>query len=190
MDVHDVLSVSATILASLGGGGFLVVALSSWLGKLWAERLMSKERRQFEKELKSLESEYKKSVSAFELTLRDELEDRASKSREKLHLYKEAGRPLIAFIMHSHHHGVPKLGTPEFLQWEVQRMEITALLAMFASADVFNKYNDVLDYLIECIESERKFVFSEVRILGLVYLNAVRRDIGLHVDAVSYQGRH
>lgn len=36
------------VIASLGGGGFLVLALSSWLGKVWAERILSKEKSKLE----------------------------------------------------------------------------------------------------------------------------------------------
>jgi hypothetical protein len=32
------------VIASLGGGGAIVLGFSGWLGKVWAERLMEKER--------------------------------------------------------------------------------------------------------------------------------------------------
>ncbi len=42
------------ILVSLGGGGAIVMALSSWFGKRWAERLMARETAKYREELERL----------------------------------------------------------------------------------------------------------------------------------------
>ena len=42
------------ILASVGVGGAIVAALSSWLGKVWAERLMVRETAKYREELERL----------------------------------------------------------------------------------------------------------------------------------------
>jgi hypothetical protein len=42
--VGDVFAIAGAIFASLGGGGLLILALSSWLGKIWATRIMERER--------------------------------------------------------------------------------------------------------------------------------------------------
>lgn len=42
------------ILGSIGIGGAIVAALSSWLGKVWAERLMAKETAKYREELERL----------------------------------------------------------------------------------------------------------------------------------------
>ena len=44
----------AGIMVSLGGGTFIVMALSSWLGKVWADRLMRRETAKFREELERL----------------------------------------------------------------------------------------------------------------------------------------
>lgn len=44
-------SLTAWILGSLGGAGFIVVALSSWLGRVWATRLMDNQRHSHQQEL-------------------------------------------------------------------------------------------------------------------------------------------
>lgn len=49
-------SLTAWILGSLGGAGFIVVALSSWLGKVWATRLMDNQRHSHQQELEELRS--------------------------------------------------------------------------------------------------------------------------------------
>jgi hypothetical protein len=42
--VTDVFAVAAAVIASLGGGGLLIFAMSSWLGRVWATRIMEREK--------------------------------------------------------------------------------------------------------------------------------------------------
>src|SRR5947209_5919232 len=46
----DLANITLSILVSLGGGGTIVLSLSNWLGKMWAERFMQKEQARYEKE--------------------------------------------------------------------------------------------------------------------------------------------
>ena len=50
MTTSDLFSISMTILASIGGAGVIILSLSNWLGKIWAERLLSRESARLEKE--------------------------------------------------------------------------------------------------------------------------------------------
>ena len=50
----EVLKIVAGVIAALGGGGAIVAGLSSWLGKVWANRLMAEEKAKYEKELERL----------------------------------------------------------------------------------------------------------------------------------------
>jgi hypothetical protein len=43
MTYLDVLKWVGTVLYSVGDGGLIVLGLSNWFGKVWAERLMEKE---------------------------------------------------------------------------------------------------------------------------------------------------
>lgn len=43
MSSEDLLSVSTVIFGSIGGAGLIILGLSSWLGKVWANRLMNAE---------------------------------------------------------------------------------------------------------------------------------------------------
>src|SRR5262245_5066555 len=57
MTASDVLSIAATVVGALGGGAAIVFALSSWLGKVWANRLMEADKARHVRDLKGLESE-------------------------------------------------------------------------------------------------------------------------------------
>jgi hypothetical protein len=56
MTFEDTLRIAATILASLGGAGVVVIGFSSWLGKIWAERLMNADRAKYSRELEELKA--------------------------------------------------------------------------------------------------------------------------------------
>ena len=52
--VTKLLELAAAILVSLGGGAANVLGFSSWLGKIWANRLMEKDKAEHAKELERL----------------------------------------------------------------------------------------------------------------------------------------
>ena len=50
----EVLKIALGVIAALGGGGAIIAGLSSWLGKVWADRLMAKETAKFREDLERL----------------------------------------------------------------------------------------------------------------------------------------
>ena len=58
MTSQEVLSLAGSIIATLGGGSVVVFALSGWLGKIWADRLMKASIFSHEKELEALRDKY------------------------------------------------------------------------------------------------------------------------------------
>jgi hypothetical protein len=57
MTASDVFSIAAAVVGALGGGAAIVFALSSWLGKVWANRLMEADKARHVRDLKALESQ-------------------------------------------------------------------------------------------------------------------------------------
>lgn len=64
MTATEVLEVAAVVVVALGGGGAIVASISSWLGKLWAERLLQRERTSNERLLESHKRELELSFNA------------------------------------------------------------------------------------------------------------------------------
>lgn len=56
LSFQDAMRVVGAALLSIGGGGVVVVALSSWLGKIWAQRLMQKDIAKHSADLEELKS--------------------------------------------------------------------------------------------------------------------------------------
>ena len=49
MTWEDAFRLSTAVLASLGGGVAVILGFSSWLGKIWASRILNKEKHELEK---------------------------------------------------------------------------------------------------------------------------------------------
>ena len=62
MNIDDILKISATIIASLGSGTIIVFAFSNWLGKVWANRILEKDRAKYATQIETLKSELNKSI--------------------------------------------------------------------------------------------------------------------------------
>ena len=43
MEAQDLLNIALTVIGTIGGAGVIILGLSNWLGKVWANRLMQKE---------------------------------------------------------------------------------------------------------------------------------------------------
>ncbi|EJC1211840.1 hypothetical protein [Vibrio parahaemolyticus] len=57
MDIQSVTTTALAILGSIGGGGAIIMAFSSYFGKLWANKMMEKDKNQYARDLEKLKSE-------------------------------------------------------------------------------------------------------------------------------------
>ena len=166
---------ASAVIVSVGGGGLIVASLSAWLGKVWAKRLMAAETARHARDLEAL---------------RATLEDRNNRSshlfKEKIALYKEAGGPLIDLMTEMQSTG--RVSRETQISFEKSRLSSTALLAMFAPAEVFNSYNGIVDYMFDCFEGKDQFQFPVFRQKALRMLSQMRQDVGLYADEVTYRG--
>ena len=65
MDWDQTFRVGSAIIASVGGSGAIVLGLSSWLGKLWAERLMARNRDRFNMEITMLRWQFDRELESY-----------------------------------------------------------------------------------------------------------------------------
>ena len=61
--LSDSLSVGAAVLVSVASSGAIILALSSWLGRVWAERIAERERAKFARDLEQYRSELSELVA-------------------------------------------------------------------------------------------------------------------------------
>jgi hypothetical protein len=70
MNFDDVLKISASIIATLGGGSLIIFGLSSWLGKVWANRLMEKDKSKFLTDLENLKNGLVNETESYKIKLK------------------------------------------------------------------------------------------------------------------------
>lgn len=175
MDIEVVFQLAAAVLVSVGGGGVIVLGLSGWLGKVWAERLMARETQNHRVELEKLRAE-----------LQTAADRHAQNYRHKIELYKEVANPLIELIVKAQHNG--SLSKDDLQNFDAARLATTALLAMFAPEGVFSEYNALIDYVYDSFEGKATWSFQEFRVRALKFLSLVRADIGIYTDELRYMG--
>jgi hypothetical protein len=198
MDLTELAKIVFAVLGALGGGGAIVVALYSWLGKLWAERLMEKEKALYQKDLEHFKAQlnremeeekarYQKDLEHFKAQLNRESDRTGQTLREKLSLYKEAIAPIVDIIT-QYEQTPTELKSSLVAGFEKKRLATSALLGMFAAMPVFEAYNALIDYLFDCVEGKRPFLFTEFRAFAFKLLSEIRRDVGISEDELVYRG--
>lgn len=66
MNWGELLTIVAAFVVSLGGGGAIVLGLSSWIGKILADRFVEKLKHEIQQELESYKTKLKKSEFLFQ----------------------------------------------------------------------------------------------------------------------------
>jgi len=70
MELNDLLELSGVVLGSLGGAAAIIFGFSSWLGKVWANRLMTKEKAEYAQELESLRNRLTQDTESYKIKLK------------------------------------------------------------------------------------------------------------------------
>lgn len=85
----DYLYIAGAIIISLGGSSVLILGVSGWLGKVWASRILEKDKLKYQSELEKIKSE---------LSLHMELFKAAGLkySESQFHLYNDLWRSLCS----------------------------------------------------------------------------------------------
>ena len=104
--------------------------------------------------------------------------------QQKIELYKVVANPLIEIVALISKNGLTQEHVNEF---DRQRLHVTAQLALFAPQNVFNAFNEMIDYMYNSLEN-RNYSFHEFRVKALAYLSEMRKDIGIYNDDVTYNG--
>jgi hypothetical protein len=60
--MKSIFEIALAIMASVGGAGIILFALSSWLGKIWASRILEKQRKDYQLEIESFKEKISKGL--------------------------------------------------------------------------------------------------------------------------------
>lgn len=169
----NAFEIAQAVLLALGGGGAIVFALSSWIGKMWAQRIFQSETQKYEQQLVKFKSEL------------DSIKEKNSLNyQQKLELYKVVSGPIVDICALINRSGLTNEHVAEF---DRQRLYITAQLILFAPKNVFHSFNELVDYTYNSLESDN-YDFHIFRDKTMKLLSEMRKDIGIYSDDVAYRG--
>jgi hypothetical protein len=184
MTFEETIKIASAVLLSIGSGGIIVFALSSWLGKVWANRIMDKERAAFERELAELKSKLEKENSQSVEKLKTDLEIfRDTHLRglsDRLEAYRHAIDIISDLCTDVHNVGTNhELGNKVVTEFNRGRLKAFGYLSILAPQDVMNAYVVLTDYLFAVATGGAKYDWIEIRRLTYILVNAIRMDIGI-----------
>jgi hypothetical protein len=181
MDWETVLKFVTASVASIGAGGAIIFAMSNWLGKVWANRILSTERHKLESELEKTKRELD---IIKETTLRYQ--------NEKIITYRTmvdvVARILSAFDSRQMSKLQPQETVSRFDEFNEQRMRVYGYLAMLSPQSVMDAQDQLMDHLIKISHGTVDYEWYKVRQLAINLLNEIRKDIGIDKSPISYQG--
>ncbi len=198
MTYEDIIKISTTILLSLGGGGVIVFALSSWLGKIWANRIMDKDRAKFEQELAALRASLEKANQEGLSKLRTDLEiyrDTYLKQHsDKIGTYGFVFGVVADFLADMDMIRSGRKPEGDVLdRFNRGRLKAHGYLVMLAPQKVMDAYDSLVEHIFTALEKNPPNNpyedWKEMRRLAYAFANAVREDVGIDKSKVEYHGK-
>ena len=181
MEWETVFKFVTASIASIGVGGAIIFALSSWLGKVWAGKILEKEKHDLSGELEKTKRELD---IIKETTLRFQ--------NDKLLTYRAVidvvSKILAAFDAHQFGRLSSEEAAHRFDDFNEQRLRIYGYLAMLAPQSVMDAQDNLMDHLIKISMGSADYEWEKVRELAIAMLNEVRMDIGIDKEGIVYNG--
>ena len=197
MSLSDVLQIVATGVMSIGGGGAIVLGLSSWLGKVWANRLMESEKETHARDLERLRSELQRTNEVELSKLKEELDIYKQKHlrghEDKVQIYRQGVDVVIELL--GDFDLLQQTSVDDVKTWLQRkdkfnrgRMRAYGYIAMLAPQCVMDAADALLDHLILVSHGQLPYEWPKVRELIFGVLNEVRKDIGFDPSPIEYRG--
>ncbi|QFT55797.1 hypothetical protein [Microbulbifer sp. THAF38] len=180
--MEGIFEVAAAIIASIGASSVIIISLSSWLGKVWANRVLENEKHQLAEGLEKAKREL------------DVLKERTLRfQNDKIIVYRSAIDIIANLLATIEAYQDGKLSTAEaenlFALFNEKRIQVYGYLAMMAPQEVMDAQDDLIDYLLVVINSDTPYDWRLVRAKSLALLNTVRKDIGVTEQPIVYNGQ-
>lgn len=184
------------VLVQLGGAAAIVGALSAWIGKLWADRILQRESSDHQRRLKELESSLRHQVDTqlaqvnFELSTLKEKTLKAHADKLNCYGYAIDGVAELLGKFSASLNNMPgsKPFHEAFDEFDAKRIRAYGHMAMVAPQPVMSAYDAVIEYFIGIRNGQERADWKKGRELVLVWINAARADIGVDPTPVRYEG--
>lgn len=181
MEWNTVFQIITASTASFGVSAAIVFAMSSWLGKVWASRILEKERSILGVELEKTKRELD---VLKETTLRFQ--------NDKILTYRVVIEVVSKLLASLDSHEAGRLKNEDaiktFDEFNEQRIRVYGYLAMLAPQSVMDAQDELMDHLLVIAHGGAPYEWHSVRTLAIKLLNEVRVDIGIDKTPIKYNG--
>jgi hypothetical protein len=162
MTWDDAFKIASSILVSIGGGAAILFGLSSWLGKIWAERILNSDRDRYSRQLEMLKSDLSSDVEKLKSQLALKLEISKRFSEKQFHLYNDLWSSLCDLRISGDNlwEHATKLNAKKFAE-QLKKTEDQILLSSLLVE------NEHYQRLRELMDRFSKFEFGKTRLIDL-----------------------
>tara|TARA_R110001599_G_C12182702_1_gene654192 strand:- start:897 stop:1439 length:543 start_codon:yes stop_codon:yes gene_type:complete len=178
--MDDFINMITSTYASLGGATVVLVALSAWLGKVWAARILQKEI-----------SKHSENIAKLQVELDSLKQKDIARHNYKLATYRTAVSLICELLSEFESVTLEKkssISSEVEKNFSINRNMIYGNIALVSSQNVMNKYNDIIDYFIPIIYEEEPLLWEDMRSKVDILLNEMRTDLEITDGQVVYQG--
>jgi len=199
MRVIDALTIVATAIFSIGGAAAVIFALSGWLGRIWANRLMETDRARHALDLEKLRAQFSRDAGVeleamkrqFDVGMAHVLRE----TTDKLAIYRQIADMAAEVLGDFDAAYIPQFipavtvdPASRFDKFNRQRMRTYGYLAMLAPQAVMDAFDALLDYLLVVATGREQYDWPKVRVFALALLNEMRKDVGIDKEPIEYRG--
>ncbi len=182
MTLKEACEIAAAVLFSLGGGGTIVVLLSSWLGKVWANRILEQDRAKYASEMEQLKTELDRATRLLQGEIEKTIFVTKTHFETEFQILREIWQE-VSVVRASMSQLRPKFGIVDVRQTKEERL-----------TECFEAYSPAVVKLIQTIDRNSPFYPQEIyETLDQLVRVAIRErdDIAvLSEDALTLAGRN
>jgi hypothetical protein len=182
------------MIASVGGAGVIIVGVSTWVGKIWAEKLMNADKAKHEQELARLRSGLEKSNQIEIEGIRVELsllkDHRLRDLSDKVVIYRHFIDLISEYLadFEKERHKAAHLTADQLATFNARRLRLYGYISLTSPQAVIDAQDQLVDYLLNVANGNQKYDWKIVRDLSIAVINECRKDIGLNPAPIQYNG--
>ena len=165
MNITEIIQISTAIIISLGGSSLILIGLSSWLAKVWANRIMQDEKSKHDRELANLREELRgrveKRVYIYKIQYEKEFEIYQELWATLIPLYQKTTllRPIIDNYDPKEDERMRRR-LEEFRKSFIPLQEVVQKQRPFYAPEIFNALNKIM---MICHKESIEYEFKEGR---------------------------
>jgi len=190
--MQQIWQIAGAVIAAFGGSALILVACSTFLGRVWAARILEQDRAKYAREIEGLRSEAGQELARLTTQLDTLKHTELRIHSDKLVSYRAAIDVVadIVRILEKHHFGqlAPLEVGPALERFYKARLQLYGYLGILAPQSVMDAQDVLMEFLFDVIEGKRTGDWAEMRVRALELINEIRKDVGIDKTPIEYRG--